>query len=87
MLHLTFVRTNRAGGVRPNRPGSMCRKTERLTLSHSRELEDYFAEPHAVISRSGNYVIFGSNAAWGFDRMRERRDPTDSDDLYLIKIH
>jgi len=62
-------------------------KLYRLALSHSRELEDYFAEPHAVISRSGNYILFGSNAAWGATGCGSDGNPTDCDDLYLMKIH
>ncbi len=58
----------------------------RLALSHSREREDYWAEPHAVISRTGNYILFGSNAAWGATGCGGDGNPTDCSDLYLIKI-
>jgi len=59
----------------------------RLALSHSREREDYWAEPHAVISRTGNYILFGSNAAWGATGCGGDGNPTNCADLYLIKIH
>jgi len=62
-------------------------KKYRLALSHSRELEGYWEEPHAVISRSGNYIAFESNAAWGASGCGSDSNDNACADVYLIRMH
>jgi hypothetical protein len=59
-------------------------KTYRLALAHSRENEGYWAEPHAVVSRSGRYVAFGSNAAWGATGCGADSPDNSCSDVYLL---
>jgi hypothetical protein len=58
----------------------------RLTLTHSRQQESgaYWAGPRAALSRSGNYVVFDSNAAWGQNGCGSISTCTD---VYIIKLH
>src|ERR1700733_2670811 len=58
----------------------------RLTLAHTRNVNtnNYWSDPHAVLSFDGKYVVFDSNAAWGATGCGAL---TDCADLYLIKIH
>jgi hypothetical protein len=56
-------------------------KIYRLTLSHSRQQQGFWALPRATISRDGKYVIFDSNAAWGRTGCGSITDCTD---IYLI---
>jgi hypothetical protein len=56
-------------------------KIYRLTLSHSRQQQGFWALPRATISRDGKYVIFDSNAAWG---QTGCGSITDCTDIYLI---
>ena len=69
--------------VRVDANGS-ANKVYRLTLSHSRAKESYWAEPHAVISRDGKYIAFESNAGWSATGCGSDGGSSDCADTYLI---
>jgi hypothetical protein len=58
----------------------------RLALTHSRMQESgaYWTSPRVALSRSGNYAVFDSNAAWGQNGCGSINICTD---VYLIKLH
>jgi len=59
----------------------------RLAQARSRSMEDYWAQPHAAISRDGKYVVFTSNMAYPNGCPAGMHDRNQCSDVYLIKIH
>lgn len=58
----------------------------RLAHARSRSAEDYWAQPHAAISRDGKYVVFTSNMAYPNGCPRNMRATNECTDVYLIKV-
>jgi hypothetical protein len=58
----------------------------RLAQARSRSMEDYWAQPHAAISRDGEYVIFTSNMAYPNGCPAGMHSRNQCSDVYLIKI-
>jgi len=59
----------------------------RLAHARSRTAENYWAQPHAAISRDGKYVIFSSNMAYPNGCPRNMHVANECTDVYLIKVH
>lgn len=58
----------------------------RLAHARSRSAEDYWAQPHAAISRDGKYVVFTSNMANPNGCPRNMHAANQCTDVYLIKV-
>jgi hypothetical protein len=59
----------------------------RLARAYSRSNEDFFAQPHAAISRDGKYIAFNSNMAYAHAGCPSNFvSATGCTDVYLIKI-
>jgi hypothetical protein len=59
----------------------------RLARAYSRSDEDFFAQPHAAISRDGKYIAFNSNMAYAHTGCPANFvSATGCTDVYLIKI-
>lgn len=58
----------------------------RLAHARSRSGEDYWAQPHAAISRDGKYVVFTSNMAFPHGCPNNMHVATECSDVYLIKV-
>jgi hypothetical protein len=58
----------------------------RLAHARSRSMESYWAQPHATISRDGNYVVFTSNMANPNGCPTNMHVANECSDVYLIKI-
>ena len=50
-------------------------------------MESYWAQPHAAISRDGNYVVFSSDMAHPNGCPANMHVAGDCSDVYLIKVH
>jgi len=60
----------------------------RLARAYTRSNEDFYAQPHAAISRTGKYVAFQSNMAYAHSGCPANfQFSTNCVDVYLIKIH
>lgn len=57
----------------------------RLAHARSRSAENYWAQPHAAISRDGKYVIFTSNMAYPNGCPSDMLVPGECTDVYLIE--
>jgi len=58
----------------------------RLALARSRSQESYWAQPHATISRDGNYVVFTSNMAYPNGCPANMHVPNECSDVYFIQV-
>ncbi|HKW34559.1 MAG TPA: hypothetical protein VJN92_16230 [Candidatus Acidoferrum sp.] len=58
----------------------------RLAHARSRSAENYWAQPHAAISRDGKYVIFSSNMAYPGGCPRNMHVANECMDVYMIKV-
>jgi hypothetical protein len=58
----------------------------RLAHARSRSAESYWAQPHAVISRDGRYMIFTSNMAYPNGCPANMHVANECSDVYLIKV-
>jgi len=59
----------------------------RLAHAYSRSNEDFEAQPHAAISRSGKYIAFTSNMAYAHSGCPANfQTSTGCTDVYVIKI-
>ena len=58
----------------------------RLAYARSRSSENYWAQPHAAISRDGKYVVFTSNMAFPAGCPENMHVASECSDVYLIKI-
>ena len=61
-------------------------KVYRLAHARSRSAENYWAQPHAAISRDGKYVILSSNMAHPNGCPANMLVPNECLDVYMIKI-
>jgi hypothetical protein len=62
-------------------------KVYRLARAYSRSNEDFFAQPHAAISRDGKYIAFNSNMAYAHTGCPASFvSATGCTDVYVIKI-
>lgn len=59
----------------------------RLAQARSRSTEGYWSEPHAAISRDGEYVVFTSNMAHPDGCPANGYAANECTDVYLIKVH
>lgn len=59
----------------------------RLAYARSRSAENYWAQPHAAISRDGKYIVFTSNMAHPDGCPPDMHVADNCTDVYLIKIH
>lgn len=59
----------------------------RLAHARSRSAENYWAQPHAAISRDGKYVVFTSNMTHPKGCPTGVSVPDECTDVYLIKVH
>ena len=60
----------------------------RLARAYTRSNEDFYAQPHAAISRTGKYIAFQSNMAYAHSGCPANfQFSTNCVDVYLIKIH
>jgi hypothetical protein len=59
----------------------------RLAHARSRSAENYWAQPHAAISRDGKYVVFSSNMAYPSGCPAKMHAANECTDVYLIKAH
>jgi hypothetical protein len=59
----------------------------RLARAYSRSNEDFYAQPHAAISRDGRYIAFNSNMAYAHTGCPANfYSSTGCSDVYVIKI-
>jgi hypothetical protein len=58
----------------------------RLAHARSRSAENYWAEPHAAVSRDGKYVIFSSNMAYPKGCPASAHVANECMDVYAIKV-
>jgi len=59
----------------------------RLARAYSRSNEDFYAQPHAAISRTGKYIAFQSNMAYAHTGCPANfQTSTNCTDVYLIKV-
>src|SRR5438270_1353031 len=58
----------------------------RLALARSRSQESYWAQPHATMSRDGNYVVFTSNMAYPNGCPANMHVPNECSDVYFIQV-
>jgi len=59
----------------------------RLARAYSRSNEDFYAQPHAAISRDGKYIAFNSNMAYAHTGCpANSQTSTGCTDVYVIKI-
>jgi len=58
----------------------------RLAHARSRSSENYWAQPHAAISRDGKYVVFTSNMAFHSGCPADMHVAGECTDVYLIKV-
>jgi len=58
----------------------------RLAHARSRSAESYWAQPHAVISRDGRYVVFTSNMSYPNGCPTHMHVPNECSDVYVIKV-
>jgi len=59
----------------------------RLALGYSRSEEDFYAQPHAAISRDGKYIAFNSNMAFAHTGCPANfQTTTNCTDVYVIKV-
>ena len=59
----------------------------RLARAYSRSNEDFYAQPHAAISRDGHYVAFVSNMAYAHGGCPANfQSATGCTDVYVIKV-
>jgi hypothetical protein len=59
----------------------------RLARAYTRSNEDFYAQPHAAISRDGRYVAFGSNMAYAHGGCPANfQTTTGCTDVYVIKV-
>jgi hypothetical protein len=58
----------------------------RLAQTRSRSAENYWAQPHAAISRDGKYVVFDSNMAYPNGCPAKMHVADECIDVYLIKV-
>ena len=61
-------------------------KVYRLAHARSRSSENYFAQPHAAISRDGKYVIFNSDMAYPNSCPPRMHVATECTDVYMIRV-
>jgi len=60
----------------------------RLARAYSRSNEDFGAQPHAAISRSGKYIAFTSNTAYAHSGCPANfQTATNCTDVFVIKVH
>lgn len=62
------------------------RSIYRLAHARSRSAENYWAQPHAAISRDGRYVIFTSNMAFPNGCPQGMHVDNECSDVYLIHL-
>lgn len=59
----------------------------RLAYAYSRSDADFYAQPHAAISRDGKYVAFNSNMAFAHTGCPANfQTPTDCTDVYIVNV-
>jgi len=59
----------------------------RLARAYSRSNEDFYAQPHAAISRTGKYIAFQSNMAYAHTGCPANfQSATGCTDVYVIKV-
>lgn len=58
----------------------------RLAHARSRSAENYWAQPHAAISRDGKYLVFTSNMAFPNGCPENMHVANECSDVYLIKV-
>ncbi len=59
----------------------------RLARAYSRSNEDFYAQPHAAISRTGKYIAFQSNMAYAHTGCPANfQTSTNCTDVYIIKV-
>jgi hypothetical protein len=59
----------------------------RLARAYSRSGEDFYAQPHAAISRDGKYLAFNSNMAYAHSGCPANFQTTSGcTDVYIIKV-
>jgi hypothetical protein len=58
----------------------------RLAHARSRSSENYWAQPHAAISRDGKYVVFTSNMAFPNGCQVNMHVANECSDVYLIRV-
>jgi Tol biopolymer transport system component len=59
----------------------------RLARAYSRSNQDFYAQPHAAISRDGKYIAFNSNMAYAHTGCPANfQSSTGCTDVYVIRI-
>jgi hypothetical protein len=59
----------------------------RLARAYSRSNEDFYAQPHAAISRTGKYIAFQSNMAYAHTGCPANfQSATGCTDVYVVKV-
>ena len=70
----------------PN-PNNNSGKIYRLARAYSRSNEDFYAQPHAAISRDGHYVAFVSNMAYAHGGCPANfQSTTGCTEVYVVKV-
>jgi hypothetical protein len=62
------------------------RAVYRLAHARSRSAENYWAQPHAAISRDGRYVVFTSNMAFPNGCPANMHVANECSDVYIINV-
>jgi len=62
-------------------------KTYRIARAYSRSNEDFYAQPHAAISRDGHHIAFASNMAYAHGGCPANfQSSTNCTDVYVLKV-